>query len=75
MRRDEVMVATKGGLRMDGATLVRDASAGWLRAGVEASLRNLATDYIDLYQVHWPDLVHPGRGDRRRPRRSWSARA
>jgi aryl-alcohol dehydrogenase-like predicted oxidoreductase len=55
VRRDEVMVATKGGLRMDGTTLVRDASARWLRAGVEASLRNLATDYIDLYQVHWPD--------------------
>jgi aryl-alcohol dehydrogenase-like predicted oxidoreductase len=59
VRRDEVMVATKGGLRMDGSTLVRDASAGWLRAGVEASLRNLATDYIDLYQVHWPDLSTP----------------
>jgi aryl-alcohol dehydrogenase-like predicted oxidoreductase len=55
VRRDEVMIATKGGLRMDGTTLVRDASARWLRAGVEASLRNLATDYIDLYQVHWPD--------------------
>jgi aryl-alcohol dehydrogenase-like predicted oxidoreductase len=59
VRRDEVIVATKGGLRMEGTTLVRDASAGWLRAGVEASLRNLATDYIDLYQVHWPDPATP----------------
>ncbi|MDX6227587.1 MAG: hypothetical protein QOI76_977 [Frankiales bacterium] len=59
VRRDEVIVATKGGLRMDGTTLVRDASASWLRAGVEASLRNLATDYIDLYQVHWPDPATP----------------
>jgi aryl-alcohol dehydrogenase-like predicted oxidoreductase len=59
VRRDEVIVATKGGLRMDGTTLVRDASAGWLRAGVEASLRNLATDYIDVYQVHWPDPATP----------------
>jgi aryl-alcohol dehydrogenase-like predicted oxidoreductase len=58
-RRDEVIVATKGGLRMDGANLVRDASARWLRAGVEASLRNLAIDYIDLYQVHWPDPATP----------------
>jgi aryl-alcohol dehydrogenase-like predicted oxidoreductase len=57
VRRDEVIVATKGGLRMDGTTLVRDAGASWLRAGVEASLRSLATDYIDLYQVHWPDPV------------------
>jgi hypothetical protein len=59
VRRDEVIIATKGGLRMDGTTLVRDASARWLRAGVEASLRNLSTDYIDLYQVHWPDTATP----------------
>jgi aryl-alcohol dehydrogenase-like predicted oxidoreductase len=59
VRRDEVIVATKGGLRMEGADLVRDAGARWLRAGVEASLRNLATDYIDVYQVHWPDQVTP----------------
>ncbi|MDT7723686.1 MAG: hypothetical protein QOI21_262 [Actinomycetota bacterium] len=59
VRRDDVVVATKGGLRMDGTNLVRDAGARWLRAGVEASLRNLATDYIDLYQVHWPDPATP----------------
>jgi len=55
VRRDEVIVATKGGLRMEGQTLLRDASARWLRQGAESSLRNLRTDYIDLYQVHWPD--------------------
>jgi aryl-alcohol dehydrogenase-like predicted oxidoreductase len=53
--RDEVIVATKGGLRMEGDALLRDASARWLREGVESSLRNLRTDTIDLYQVHWPD--------------------
>jgi len=58
-RREDVVVATKGGLRMDGTTLSRDASAGWLRAGVEASLRNLGTEYIDLYQIHWPDVHTP----------------
>ena len=57
--REDVVVATKGGLRMDGNRLVRDASPEWLTAGVEASLRNLRTDYIDLYQVHWPDLHTP----------------
>lgn len=57
--RGEVICATKGGLRMEGDTLIRDASASWLRAGVESSLRNLSTDYIDLYQVHWPDLHTP----------------
>jgi len=58
-QRDKVMLATKGGLRMEGSTLLRDASARWLRQGVEQSLRNLGVDYIDLYQVHWPDPNTP----------------
>jgi aryl-alcohol dehydrogenase-like predicted oxidoreductase len=57
--RDQVVIATKGGLRMDGGQLVRDASPAWLRKGVEASLDALGTDYIDLYQVHWPDPATP----------------
>lgn len=59
VRRDDVIIATKGGLRMDGKTLRRDASARWLREGVESSLRNLRTDHVDLYQVHWPDPRTP----------------
>jgi aryl-alcohol dehydrogenase-like predicted oxidoreductase len=59
VRRQDVVVATKGGLRMDGDRLLRDVSARWLRDGVESSLRNLGTDYIDLYQLHWPDLHTP----------------
>ncbi|MFF1822356.1 aldo/keto reductase [Kribbella sp. NPDC058245] len=58
-RRDEVVIATKGGLRPDGDRVVRDNSRRWLREGVESSLRSLGTDYIDLYQVHWPDLHTP----------------
>ena len=57
--RDDVVLATKGGLHLEGMTLVRDASARALRRGVEASLRNLRTDHIDLYQVHWPDARTP----------------
>jgi aryl-alcohol dehydrogenase-like predicted oxidoreductase len=57
--RESVVVATKGGLRMDGDKLVRDASPAWLRKGVEASLEALGTDHIDLYQVHWPDPHTP----------------
>src|SRR5438309_2849392 len=59
VRRDGVVLATKGGLRKDGEALHRDASARWLREGVDSSLRNLRTDYIDLYQVHWPDPKTP----------------
>jgi aryl-alcohol dehydrogenase-like predicted oxidoreductase len=58
-RRDDVAIATKGGLRREGAGLVRDASSHWLREGVESSLRNLRTDHIDLYQIHWPDERTP----------------
>lgn len=57
--REDVVIATKGGLRMQGDDLVRDASARWLREGVDSSLRNLRTDHIDLYQVHWPDPRTP----------------
>jgi aryl-alcohol dehydrogenase-like predicted oxidoreductase len=53
--RDDVVIATKGGLRMTQEGVVRDSSAGWLRAGVEQSLRALGVDHIDIYQVHWPD--------------------
>jgi aryl-alcohol dehydrogenase-like predicted oxidoreductase len=57
--REELVIATKGGLRLTDTGLVRDASARWIRDGVDASLRALATDYIDLYQLHWPDPVTP----------------
>ena len=58
-RRDEIVIATKGGLRMEGDELLRDSSPDWLRKGVEDSLRFLELDYIDLYQVHWPDPDTP----------------
>ncbi len=57
--REKVVIATKGGLRPLGNGVVRDASPTWIREGVESSLRALATDYIDLYQVHWPDPATP----------------
>ena len=59
-RRDEVVIATKGGLRIDGHRgLVRDSSPAWLKRGVDQSLGALGVDYIDLYQVHWPDPSTP----------------
>jgi aryl-alcohol dehydrogenase-like predicted oxidoreductase len=57
--RDEVVLATKGGLRKQGDQLVRDSSPASLRQGLELSLRALGTDVIDLYQVHWPDPNTP----------------
>jgi aryl-alcohol dehydrogenase-like predicted oxidoreductase len=57
--RDEVVLATKGGLRPTGTGVVRDSSPAWIRKGVDDSLEALGTDYIDLYQVHWPDPATP----------------
>jgi aryl-alcohol dehydrogenase-like predicted oxidoreductase len=57
--RDQLVIATKGGLRRTTAGVVRDASPRWLRAGVDASLRALGVEHIDLYQVHWPDPTVP----------------
>ncbi|TAM65914.1 aldo/keto reductase [Mycobacterium sp.] len=57
--RDELVIATKGGLRKTDTGLVRDASPAYLRSGVESSLRALGVDYIDIYLVHWPDPTTP----------------
>jgi aryl-alcohol dehydrogenase-like predicted oxidoreductase len=59
VKREDVVVATKGGLRMEGTRVVRDASPSWLREGVEQSLSHLQTDYLDLFQIHWPDPRTP----------------
>ena len=68
-RRDEVVIATKGGLRMTGDGLVRDTSPDFLRRGVEDSLRSLGVDYIDIYQVHWRASVRTAPDRRLKPRR------
>jgi aryl-alcohol dehydrogenase-like predicted oxidoreductase len=59
IRRDDVVVATKGGLRPVGNGVERDASPAFLRDGVEQSLKHLGVEAIDLYQVHWPDRETP----------------
>jgi pyridoxine 4-dehydrogenase len=59
IQRDDVVVATKGGLRRAGDAIERDSSPAFLRAGVEQSLRHLGVEAIDLYQVHWPDHDTP----------------
>jgi aryl-alcohol dehydrogenase-like predicted oxidoreductase len=57
--RESIVIATKGGLRDEGGLPVRDASPAALRRDLEASLRSLGTDFVDLYQVHWPDPATP----------------
>jgi aryl-alcohol dehydrogenase-like predicted oxidoreductase len=56
-RRQSLVLATKVGLEWseDGRKIVRNSSGERIRREAEDSLRRLRTDYIDLYQVHWPD--------------------
>jgi aryl-alcohol dehydrogenase-like predicted oxidoreductase len=58
--RDQVILATKVVGRTDSTYFRADGSPGRLNRAqiteaVEGSLRRLKTDYIDLYQIHWPD--------------------
>jgi len=57
--RGRVVLATKMGLERKGDGVVRNATRGQIFREVEDSLRRLRTDYIDLYQVHWPDAATP----------------
>ncbi len=54
-RRDDVVLATKFGLPVDGYPNRAGASPRWIARAVEDSLRRLDTDHIDLYQLHRPD--------------------
>jgi aryl-alcohol dehydrogenase-like predicted oxidoreductase len=57
--RSDVIVATKVGLEWSGGKAFRNASRSRILREVEDSLRRLQTDYIDIYQVHWPDPLVP----------------
>ena len=54
--RKQIVIATKGGID---AVRPYDSSYLYLMRAVEASLERLQTDYVDLYQIHRPDLTTP----------------
>ena len=58
-RRKKVMLATKFGQQMDDAGTLKGASRRYIMTAVEASLRRMRTDWIDLYQLHWPSPLTP----------------
>jgi aryl-alcohol dehydrogenase-like predicted oxidoreductase len=53
--RSRVLIATKAGLEWEGGRVSRNASRARILREIEDSLHRLRTDYIDIYQVHWPD--------------------
>jgi len=57
--RKDVVIATKFGVRVENGKTFYDNSPEWINSAVNASLKRLGTDYIDLYQVHYRDGKTP----------------
>ena len=57
--RDSLVIATKVGLSWKGGEISRDSSRKRILKEIEDSLRRLQVEYIDIYQVHWPDPSTP----------------
>jgi len=58
-RRKDIVLATKCGLPMDEAGTLKGASRRYILSAIEASLKRLKTDWIDLYIIHRPDPLTP----------------
>ena len=58
-RRDEMVIATKVGLKMSEAANARGLSRKHITESIDASLKRLQTDYVDLYQIHRLDRSTP----------------
>ncbi len=58
-RRESIIVATKVGIDWTHGKIERNSTRQRILKEFEDSLRRLRTDYIDIYQVHWPDPLVP----------------
>jgi aryl-alcohol dehydrogenase-like predicted oxidoreductase len=58
-RRDEAIIVTKFGMNYRDKPNLRDSSRERVFASIDKSLKNLGTDYVDVYLVHWPDRLTP----------------
>src|SRR5437763_9594549 len=58
-RRDEAIVVSKFGMNYRDKPNLRDSSRERVLTTIEKTLKNLGTDYVDVYLVHWPDRMVP----------------
>jgi myo-inositol catabolism protein IolS len=58
-RRDEAIVVSKFGMNYRDRPNLRDSSRERVHASIDKSLKNLGTDWVDVYLVHWPDRETP----------------
>ncbi len=58
-RRDEAIISTKFGTGYTDRANFRDGRAERVHTSIDASLRRLGTDHVDVYTVHWPDRDTP----------------
>lgn len=58
-RRDEAVLSTKGGVRFDGTDFTLNGRPEYLKSALEASLRRLRTDHVDVYFLHRVDPEVP----------------
>ena len=58
-RRDSVILATKVGIDWTNGKIERNSTRERILKEVDDSLRRLQTDYVDIYQAHWPDPLVP----------------
>ncbi|MCB9450497.1 MAG: aldo/keto reductase [Anaerolineaceae bacterium] len=59
-QRQDVIIATKCGLVWDDqGNITNDLKPATIEREIEDSLRRLNTDYVDIYQIHWPDPATP----------------
>jgi aryl-alcohol dehydrogenase-like predicted oxidoreductase len=57
--REKVFLSSKGGLKRQGRRVWHDARPESLRQALHDTLKRLDTDYLDLFQLHWPDPAVP----------------
>ena len=58
-RREEAVVVTKFGMNYRDKPNLRDSSRARVLASIDKSLKNLGTDWVDVFMIHWPDRLTP----------------